>query len=146
MRPDCWGRRFLPVRAPACCARIHQVDRGVKPIYLGYLNDSAHGRFRDVARRNISEMVLPDRYYDPAVPRPQSTLSATERNALDGWVARLEEADRRRKGVRADFAAWVREVGPAAVAHELGISRGAMNERLKSYEGTYKRRGVKGTE
>lgn len=78
------------------------------------------------------------------MPRPQSTLSTAERNALDRWVAKLEDADRRRKGVRADFAAWVREVGPAAVAHELGITRGAMNERLKSYEGTYKRRGMQG--
>jgi hypothetical protein len=75
------------------------------------------------------------------MPRPQSKLSATEQVALARWVAKLEDADQRRKDVRADFAAWVREVGPAAVAHELGISRGAINERLKSYEGTYVRRG-----
>lgn len=80
------------------------------------------------------------------MPRPQSKLSATERNALDRWVAKLDLADQHRKDVRADFAAWVREVGPAAVAHELRISRGAMNERLKSYEGTYKRRGQHGAE
>jgi hypothetical protein len=80
------------------------------------------------------------------VPRPQSTLSATERSALDRWVAKLEDADRHRKSARAEFAAWVREVGPSAVAHELGISRGAMNERLKSYEGTYKRRGTRGAQ
>lgn len=78
------------------------------------------------------------------MPRPQSKLSATERSALDRWVAELEDADQHRKDVRAGFAAWVREVGPAAVAHELGISRGAINERLKSYEGTYKRRGKHG--
>ena len=78
------------------------------------------------------------------MPRPQSQLSATEQRALDRWVAELDEADQRRKDLRADFAAWVREVGPAAVAHALGISRNAMNERLKSYEGTYQRRG-KGT-
>jgi len=82
--------------------------------------------------------------YDSAMPRPRSKLPTTERRALDQWVTKLEDADRHRKDVRADFAAWVREVGPAAVAHELGISRGAMNERLKSYEGTYKRRGRPG--
>jgi hypothetical protein len=81
------------------------------------------------------------RRYDSAVPRPQSKLSATERTALDRWVAQLDDADQHRKDVRAGFAAWVRGVGPAAVAHELGISRGAINERLKSYEGTYRRRG-----
>lgn len=81
--------------------------------------------------------------YDSAMPRPQSKLSATERRAFDLWVAKLEDADQHRRDVRAGFAAWVREVGPAAVAHELGISRGAINERLKSYEGTYKRRGNK---
>ena len=75
------------------------------------------------------------------MPRPQSKLSAAEQRALVQWVAKLDNADRRRKDLRLDFAMWVREVGPAAVAHELGISRGAINERLKSYEGTYKRRG-----
>ena len=79
------------------------------------------------------------------MPRPQSQLSATEERALARWVAELDEADQRRKDLRANFAAWVREVGPAAVAHGLGISRNAMNERLKSYEGTYQRRGTKGT-
>jgi len=79
------------------------------------------------------------------VPRPQSQLSATEQEVLVRWVAELDEADRRRKDLRADFAAWVRDVGPAAVAHALGISRNAMNERLKSYEGTYQRRGTKRT-
>jgi hypothetical protein len=54
----------------------------------------------------------------------------------------LDEADQRRKDLRVEFAAWVREVGPAAVAYGLGISRNAMNERLKSYEGTYHRRGT----
>ena len=77
------------------------------------------------------------------MPRPQSRLSATEHQALDRWVAALDEADQRRKDLRAEFAAWVREVGPAAVAHGLGISRNAMNERLKSYEGTYHRRGTR---
>jgi hypothetical protein len=77
------------------------------------------------------------------VPRPRSTLTAAQRTALARWIANLEDADRRRKDVRAGFAAWVREVGPAAVAHELGITRGAINERLKSYEGTYVRRGKK---
>ena len=81
--------------------------------------------------------------YDPVMPRPQSTLSTDERKALVQWVAKLDHADQRRKDLRAAFAAWVREVGPAAVAHELGISRGAINERLKSYEGTYQRRGQK---
>lgn len=76
------------------------------------------------------------------MPRPQSQLTATEQESLDRWVAALDEADQRRKDLRADFAAWVREVGPAAVAHALGISRNAMNERLKSYEGTYHRRGT----
>lgn len=80
------------------------------------------------------------------MPRPQSKLSATERSALDQWVARLEEADQHRKDIRAGFAAWVREVGPAAVAYELGISRGAINERFKSYEGTYTRRGNHGAQ
>ncbi len=75
------------------------------------------------------------------MPRPQSQLSTTEQQALARWIAELDEADRRRKDLRAEFAAWVREVGPAAVAHALGISRNAMNERLKSYEGTYRRRG-----
>ena len=79
------------------------------------------------------------------MPRPQSQLSTNEERALARWVAELAEADRRRKDLRANFAAWVREVGPAAVAHGLGISRNAMNERLKSYEGTYQRRGTKGT-
>ena len=79
------------------------------------------------------------------MPRAQSQLSANEERALAGWVADLADADQRRKDLRANFAAWVREVGPAAVAHGLGISRNAMNERLKSYEGTYKRRGTKGT-
>jgi len=79
------------------------------------------------------------------MPRPVSRLSTIEQRALDRWVADLAEADLRRKDLRADFAAWVREVGPAAVAHALGISRNAMNERLKSYEGTYQRRGAKGT-
>ena len=83
--------------------------------------------------------------YHQVVPRPQSQLSANEERALARWVADLAEADRRRKDLRANFAAWVREVGPAAVAHGLGISRNAMNERLKSYEGTYQRRGGKGT-
>ena len=78
------------------------------------------------------------------MPRPQSQLSANEERALARWVVELDEADQRRKDLRANFAAWVREVGPAAVAHGLGISRNAMNERLKSYEGTYQRRG-KGT-
>ena len=78
------------------------------------------------------------------MPRPQSQLSATEQRSLARWVAELDETDRRRKDLRADFAAWVRQVGPAAVANGLGISRNAMNERLKSYEGTYQRRG-KGT-
>jgi hypothetical protein len=78
------------------------------------------------------------------MPRPQSKLSADERKTLVQWVAKLDHADQRRKDLRAAFAAWVREVGPAAVAHELGISRGAINERLKSYEGTYERRGQKG--
>ncbi len=81
--------------------------------------------------------------YDATVPRPQSKLSAAERTALGRWVAQLEHADRHRKEVRAGFAAWVRRVGPAAVAHEMGITRGAINERLKSYEGTYRRRGTK---
>jgi len=54
----------------------------------------------------------------------------------------LDEADQRRKDLRVEFAAWVREVGPAAVAYGLGISRNAMNERLKSYGGTYHRRGT----
>ena len=76
------------------------------------------------------------------MPRPRSSLSATEQAALARWVAELEAADRHRKDVRAAFAAWVRQVGPAAVAHELGITRGAINERLKSYEGTYVRRGA----
>jgi len=76
------------------------------------------------------------------VPRPQSRLSPPEQEALARWVAVLDEADQRRKDLRAEFAAWVREVGPAAVAHGLGISRNAMNERLKSYEGTYHRRGT----
>ena len=76
------------------------------------------------------------------MPRPQSRLSPTEQEALTRWVAALDEADQRRKDLRAEFAAWVREVGPAAVAHGLGISRNAMNERLKSYEGTYHRRGT----
>jgi len=76
------------------------------------------------------------------VPRPQSRLSPPEQEALTRWVAALDEADQRRKDLRAEFAAWVREVGPAAVAHGLGISRNAMNERLKSYEGTYHRRGT----
>jgi hypothetical protein len=79
------------------------------------------------------------------VPRPQSQLSATEERALARWVEDLAGADQRRKDLRANFAAWVREVGPAAVAHGLGISRSAMNERLKSYEGTYQRRGTKRT-
>ena len=79
------------------------------------------------------------------MPRPQSQLSANEERALARWVAELVDADQRRKDLRANFAAWVREVGPAAVAHGLGISRNAMNERLKSYEGTYQRRGTKGT-
>ena len=79
------------------------------------------------------------------MPRPVSQLSATEQEALARWVADLDEVDRRRKDLRSDFAAWVRQVGPAAVAHALGISRNAMNERLKSYEGTYRRRGTKGT-
>jgi len=76
------------------------------------------------------------------VPRPQSRLSPPEQEALARWVAVLDEADQRRKDLRAEFAAWVREVGPAAVAHGLGISRNAMNERLKSYGGTYHRRGT----
>ena len=88
-------------------------------------------------------MLERDSGYDPLMPRPQSKLSATEQIALAQWVAKLDDADRHRKDVRAEFAAWVREVGPAAVAHELGISRGAINERLKSYEGTYVRRGNK---
>jgi uncharacterized protein with gpF-like domain len=75
------------------------------------------------------------------VPRPQSLLSATEQQTLSRWVDELDEADQHRRDLRANFAAWVREVGPAAVAHALGISRNAMNERLKSYEGTYQRRG-----
>ena len=83
--------------------------------------------------------------YHQVVPRPQSQLSAHEERALARWVAELAEADQRRTDLRANFAAWVREVGPAAVAHGLGISRNAMNERLKSYEGTYQRRGTKGT-
>ena len=78
------------------------------------------------------------------MPRPQSQLSATDQRALARWVAELDEADQHRKDLRANFAAWVRDVGPAAVAHALGISRNAMNERLKSYEGTYQRRGTKG--
>ena len=77
------------------------------------------------------------------MPRPQSQLSESEQQALARWVAELDDADQRRKDVRVAFAAWVREVGPAAVAHALGITRNAMNERLKSYEGTYRRRGVK---
>ncbi len=77
------------------------------------------------------------------MPRPRSKLSATEQATLARWVAKLEDADQHRKDVRAGFAAWVREAGPAAVAHELGITRGAINERLKSYEGTYVRRGKK---
>jgi hypothetical protein len=77
------------------------------------------------------------------VPRPQSQLSATEQQALARWVTALDEADQLRKDLRAEFAAWVRQVGPAAVAHGLGISRNAMNERLKSYEGAYHRRGAK---
>jgi len=76
------------------------------------------------------------------VPRPQSRLSPLEQEALARWVAVLDEADQRRKDFRVEFAAWVREVGPAAVAYGLGISRNAMNERLKSYEGTYHRRGT----
>ena len=50
------------------------------------------------------------------MPRPQSRLSPTEQEALARWVAALDEADQRRKDLRAEFAAWVREVGPAAVA------------------------------
>ena len=76
------------------------------------------------------------------MPRPQSRLSPTEQEALARWVAAFDEADQRRKDLRVEFAAWVREVGPAAVAYGLGISRNAMNERLKSYEGTYHRRGT----
>jgi len=76
------------------------------------------------------------------VPRPQSRLSPLEQEALARWVAVLDEADQRRKDLRVEFAAWVREVGPAAVAYGLGISRNAINERLKSYEGTYHRRGT----
>jgi hypothetical protein len=70
-----------------------------------------------------------------AVPRRESELSPRDERELDRWSARLERAELERAELRRSFAAWVRRVGPAAVARRLGISRGAMDQRLRALEG-----------
>lgn len=69
------------------------------------------------------------------VPRRELSLSASDVEVLRRWEQRLAEIDETRDQLRQDFAAWVRAIGPAAVARELGISRGAMDQRLRTLEG-----------
>jgi len=76
------------------------------------------------------------------VPQRERQLSPAEIRELERRIARLERADLERDELRRAFAAWVRDVGPAAVARALGISRGAMDQRLRALEG--RRRKVDG--
>ena len=69
------------------------------------------------------------------MPRRETQLTPTEIRELERWGTRLDRADRERDELRRSFAEWVRAMGPAAVARELGISRSAMDQRLRALEG-----------
>ncbi len=66
---------------------------------------------------------------------PRRELTEQDRATLRQWQERIAEAERVRERLRADFAAWVRAIGPGLVARELGITRSAMDQRLRALEG-----------
>lgn len=84
--------------------------------------------------------------------RPEMKLSSTERGELERWQGRLERADRQwqarrekidqqRDEVRRQYAAWVRKVGLSAAAREIGVSKSALDQRLRNMEGKRKAAG-----
>lgn len=66
---------------------------------------------------------------------PRRELTEQEIATLAEWQERLAETDARRDQLRRDFAAWVRAIGASRVARALGISRSAMDQRLRALEG-----------
>ena len=74
----------------------------------------------------------------PAVPYVPDTLTSQERRELKRWEGRLERLEQERDEARQAFAAWVRETGVSAVARELGVKPGTMEQRVRSLEGKRK--------
>jgi hypothetical protein len=74
-----------------------------------------------------------------AVPYVPDSLTAQERRQLKGWEARLAKIERERDEARQAFATWVREAGVSAVARELGIPPGRLEQRVRLYEGKRRR-------
>jgi len=72
------------------------------------------------------------------MPRPASELTPRQVRELGRWQARLDRIEKDRGEARRGFAAWVRLVGPSAVARSLGITRSAMDQRLRAIEGKHR--------
>ena len=69
------------------------------------------------------------------MPRSESQLTPRQLRELERWQARLDRIDQERVKTRQAFADWVRTAGPSAVARALGITRSAMDQRLRAIEG-----------
>jgi len=77
----------------------------------------------------------------PAVPYVPDTLTSQERRELKRWEDRLERIEQERDEARQAFAAWIRETGVSAVARELGVPPGRLEQRVRLYEGKRRRTG-----
>jgi DNA-binding transcriptional regulator LsrR (DeoR family) len=68
----------------------------------------------------------------PGVPR--QTLTRAQERRLEALERRIERARAELEAAEAAWAAYVREVGQAAVARRLGITDQALSERIRRIE------------
>ena len=77
----------------------------------------------------------------PAVPYVPDKLSAQQRRELKRWEGLLAKIEQERDETRRAYAAWIRETGVSAVARELGVPPGRLEQRVRLYEGKRRRTG-----
>jgi hypothetical protein len=77
----------------------------------------------------------------PAVPYVPDKLSAQQRRELKTWESALAKIEQEREKTRQAYAVWIRETGVSAVARELGVPPGRLEQRVRLYEGKRRRRG-----
>jgi hypothetical protein len=77
----------------------------------------------------------------PSMPYVPDTLTSQEERELKRWEDRLAKIEQERDETRRAYAAWIRETGVSAVARELGVPPGRLEQRVRLYEGKRRRRG-----
>jgi hypothetical protein len=69
------------------------------------------------------------------MPYVADSLTPAQKRELSRWESRLAKIDREREAARAAYAAWIRDTGVSAVARSLGVTPGAMEQRVRALEG-----------